>query len=102
MTRQRLVGKLLRLLGRLLEEETSDTASGNVRTSGDIAPPRRTEMANDALEAAADGRWRSSAELADAAGWSYGGRWRGCIAELIREGLLERDRRTRRVRAAVS
>lgn len=54
--------------------------------------PALCPMAADALEAA-DGTWRTSQDLAIRAGWSYGGRWRGVVCKLIREGLLERNRR---------
>jgi hypothetical protein len=61
-----------------------------------LAPLSPTQ--EDALEAAADGEWRSSIDLAGEAGWPYGGHWRGLIADLVRRGLMERDRRTKRLR----
>jgi hypothetical protein len=61
--------------------------------------PPLSACASDALEAAS-GEWVTSQELSVRAGWPYGGRWRGVIAELVRRGLLERDRRTKRLRLA--
>lgn len=63
-------------------------------------PAPLSACAQDALEAAADGEWHTSIELAGEAGWPYSGRWRGVVAELVRRGLLERDRRTKRLRLA--
>jgi hypothetical protein len=56
------------------------------------------QRALDALEAAADGQWRSSLELAALAGYAYGGQWRQAMSRLVQAGKLERHRRTRKLR----
>jgi hypothetical protein len=89
-----------------LEFKPSDDAAPAVdparppETRPDPRPDPRhhlTPMSADCLEAA-DATWRSSADLAQRAGWTYYARWRGAVGRLVQAGYLERQDGTKKLR----